>query len=120
MTTGSIQTTLEEKRACARQSLAFNCKNPTFRKLFPDLVDRFESKASTSSADVDAGGVGDPQEEEEEGGESKVLGSKEAGPFRKEEEADRKKGAGGRGGLSVLMMASFIVVIILIITGGGW
>ena len=123
MTTGSIQTTLEEKKAFARQSLAFNCKNPTFRKLFPDLVEKFESKASTSSADVDAGGDHDAEEEEEDG-EGKALEKdegKEAGPSaRKGEEADKKKGAGGRGGLAVLMMASLIVAVILIIIGGGW
>jgi ubiquitin-conjugating enzyme E2 J2 len=118
-TTGSIQTTSEEKKAFARSSMAFNCKNPTFRKLFPDLVDKYESKASTSSADVDAGG-----EEEEEGGKERALEKdegKEAGSLQKEEKAEeKKKGSGGKGGVSVLLMASLIVAVVLVIIGGGW
>lgn len=38
-TTGSIQTTKEEKLRLAKQSLAWNAKNPTFRKLFADWVE---------------------------------------------------------------------------------
>ncbi len=30
----------------ARESLAFNMRNPTFKKLFPNMVQRFEEQAS--------------------------------------------------------------------------
>lgn len=40
-TTGSVSTSVEEKQCLAKASLAFNCKNPTFRKLFPEYVEKY-------------------------------------------------------------------------------
>uniref|UniRef100_A0A0D6R2C0 UBC core domain-containing protein n=1 Tax=Araucaria cunninghamii TaxID=56994 RepID=A0A0D6R2C0_ARACU len=40
-TTGSVSTTVAEKQRLAKASLAFNCKNVTFRKLFPEYVDKY-------------------------------------------------------------------------------
>lgn len=37
-TLGSIESTTAQKRSYAAQSLDFNCKDATFRKLFPDMV----------------------------------------------------------------------------------
>ncbi|KAI7842164.1 hypothetical protein COHA_004187 [Chlorella ohadii] len=41
-TTGAISTPPAEKRKLARESLAYNVRNPTFRKLFPEWVKKQE------------------------------------------------------------------------------
>lgn len=38
-TTGSVTSSKQEKLRLAAESLAFNLKNPTFRKLFPERVE---------------------------------------------------------------------------------
>ncbi|XP_050383879.1 ubiquitin-conjugating enzyme E2 34-like [Argentina anserina] len=40
-TTGSVNTTVAEKQRLAKTSLAFNAKNVTFRKMFPEYVEKY-------------------------------------------------------------------------------
>ncbi|CAK7356436.1 unnamed protein product [Dovyalis caffra] len=47
-TTGSVNTTAAEKRRLAKDSLAFNCKNVAFRKLFPEYVEKYNKEKLVS------------------------------------------------------------------------
>ena len=44
MTTGSITTSRADKRRLASCSLEFNLRNPTFRKLFPDVIEEAQQR----------------------------------------------------------------------------
>ncbi|GBG62328.1 hypothetical protein CBR_g29935 [Chara braunii] len=52
-TTGSINSTVEEKQLLAKQSLACNVKSATFRKLFPELVDKHNELLRLAKEEVE-------------------------------------------------------------------
>ena len=54
-TAGSITTSDETKRLFARDSLAFNCKNEVFRRLFPDLVELHDEREAAARGGGGAG-----------------------------------------------------------------
>ncbi|XP_048419948.1 ubiquitin-conjugating enzyme E2 34-like isoform X1 [Pyrus x bretschneideri] len=43
-TTGSVNTTVAEKKRLAKASLAFNSKNVTFQKIFPEYVEKYNQQ----------------------------------------------------------------------------
>ena len=49
-TTGSISSSRAEKQRRAAESLDYNLKNPTFRKLFPDWVEEAERRKQLAEA----------------------------------------------------------------------
>lgn len=43
-TTGSVNTPTSDKQRLAKSSLSFNCKNATFRKMFPEYVEKYHQQ----------------------------------------------------------------------------
>ncbi|CAM9444958.1 unnamed protein product [Chrysoparadoxa australica] len=57
-TVGSMSSSEEQKRALANQSLSYNCKDATFRKLFPELVEHWERTRGDEVASGEEGSQG--------------------------------------------------------------
>ena len=53
-TLGSIETSTTQKHKYAKQSLAYNCREPTFRKLFPEYVEMYEEQVAAEKELADA------------------------------------------------------------------
>ncbi|GAB2222175.1 hypothetical protein Drorol1_Dr00013378 [Drosera rotundifolia] len=51
-TAGSVTTTASEKQRLAKTSLAFNCKNATFRKMFPEYVEKYNEQQLSEQAEA--------------------------------------------------------------------
>ena len=57
-TLGSIDTSTSHKQRLARQSLEFNVKDPTFRKLFPQYVQLHKERQEAKMAMLNASSAG--------------------------------------------------------------
>ena len=52
-TTGSVTTSRAEKRRLAAASMAFNVKNASFRKVFPDLVEEHAAREAAAAREAE-------------------------------------------------------------------
>ncbi|KAK0598146.1 hypothetical protein LWI29_032060 [Acer saccharum] len=73
-TTGSVNTSAAEKQRLAKTSLAFNCKNPAFRKLFPEYVEKYNQQ-QLPEQQVSEQQSTESQKEENSGSKMEKLGN---------------------------------------------
>ncbi|XP_010442532.1 PREDICTED: probable ubiquitin-conjugating enzyme E2 33 [Camelina sativa] len=112
-TTGSVNTSVADKQQLAKSSLAFNCKNATFRKLFPEYVEKYsqqqvaeEEAATQQKTPEDSPESENPKVESEKSVAIKKEGIQEVG--LKERRRNKKEALPG---WIVLLLVSIVGVV---------
>ncbi|KAG2485390.1 hypothetical protein HYH03_015876 [Edaphochlamys debaryana] len=134
-TTGSITTSKQDKERMAAESLAFNCKNPTFRKLFPNWVEEHARRQATAAQPPAASPALPPAAPPAANGRAPAVDGADAAPGAQRPDAANGVGigreeAGRRGaapqqqgpfGNAVVTLALMVAVFaaVWVSTGGG-
>lgn len=106
-TTGSITTSKAEKQRLARESLAFNVKNATFRKLFPEWVEVHNKQLAAAAQQQQQQPVAGQQQgqKQQQQGQQQQQGSAAAPP------AVAAAGNNANKGSSLLTVAMVVIVL---------
>ncbi|KAF8071235.1 UBC33 [Scenedesmus sp. PABB004] len=122
-TTGSITSSPAERRRLAAESLAFNARNATFRKLFPDLLAAHAARAAAAAAAAAQPGGGAEQQARERPAAAAAQpgGAAQQGlqpPPPQQQQGAAGAGAaragGGGAGASGLLTAAMVVLVLAI------
>lgn len=110
LTTGCTKTSLAEKRRLAGESLGASCKNPAFRRMFPDLLDKHKA-AQAAGTDGEVAGCSGAEGQSAAGG----------GAVEKEERREVREGswlqaqlAALRRVLPTIIVAALAIGIVLV------
>ncbi|CAH8279166.1 unnamed protein product [Arabidopsis lyrata] len=112
-TTGSVNTSVAEKQGLAKSSLAFNCKNATFRKLFPEYVEKYSQQqvAEEEAATQQTTPEDSPQEENAKIESEKSIGLKKESIQEVGLKERRKNKKEALPGWIVLLLVSIVGVV---------
>ncbi|KAF6256057.1 ubiquitin-conjugating enzyme/RWD-like protein [Scenedesmus sp. NREL 46B-D3] len=129
-TTGSITTSKAEKQRLARESLAYNAKNATFRKLFPDWLEEHNRRAAAAAAAVaaaqqqqqQAGGGGEQQPQQLGGQQQQSSGQMQPMAQQQQQQQQQQQAraggggaaAGGGGGLFTFAVVAIVLAIAVV------
>jgi ubiquitin-conjugating enzyme E2 J2 len=114
-TTGSIRTTLAQKRQYARESMEFNKKDPLFRKLFVKLIEEYDARQAAEKQNQESANG-------ESAGETKDKGKERDDTNNNSEAAGAAEAAqkAHAGGLHMSSDLFVLVVLILAIFFGAY
>jgi ubiquitin-conjugating enzyme E2 J2 len=123
-TTGSITTSKVEKQRLARESLAYNAKNATFRKLFPDWLEEHNKRAAAATVAAQQQqqqqqAVGNTELQPQQpgaqqlGGQQQPLGGQQPGQQQQAGAGGGGAAAGG-GGLFTFAMVAIVLAIAVV------
>ncbi|CAE6232818.1 unnamed protein product [Arabidopsis arenosa] len=112
-TTGSVNTSVAEKQQLAKSSLAFNCKNATFRKLFPEYVEKYSQQqvAEEEAATQQTTPEDSPQKENAKIESEKSIGLKKENIQEVGLKERRKNKKEALPGWIVLLLVSIVGVV---------